>query len=153
MPPTEKATQLFAAGYNCSQSVFAAHAEDLGLPTETALKISAAFGGGLGRQGEVCGAVSGALMALGLAHGQTNPDDKAAKDHTYALTRRFCAEFADREGSLLCRELLSHPISTPEGLQQIQHENLFKTVCPQLVSHAAEILAEILAEEGRASAL
>jgi C_GCAxxG_C_C family probable redox protein len=144
MPPTEKAAQLFATGYSCSQAVFAAHAEELGLPTETALKISAAFGGGLGRQGEVCGAVSGALMALGLARGQTNPDDKAAKDHTYALTRRFCAEFSDREGSLLCRELLGCQIGTPEGLQQAQEENLFKTVCPELVASASAILDGIL---------
>jgi C_GCAxxG_C_C family probable redox protein len=144
MPPNEKATQLFSAGFSCSQAVLAARAEDLGLSTEMALKLSAPFGGGLGRQGEVCGAVSGALMVIGLVSGQTTPEDKAGKERTYELARRFSAEFASRKGFLHCRDLLGCHIGTPEGMQQAQGQNLFKTVCPGLVAEASQILTELL---------
>ena len=146
MQPNEKAAQLFAAGYSCSQAVLASRAEQFGLSTETALKVSAAFGGGLGRQGEVCGAVSGALMIIGLKNGQTTPEDKEAKERTYALTRRFTAEFTNRKGAIHCRSLLGCQIGTPEGWQQAQEQNLFKTICPGLVAEAANILTEILDE-------
>jgi C_GCAxxG_C_C family probable redox protein len=146
MHPNEKATQLFAEGYSCSQSLLVSRAEQFGLSAENALKVSAAFGGGLGRQGEVCGAVSGALMVIGLAHGQTDPQQKEAKEHTYQLTRRFIAEFTRRTGALHCSDLLGCQIGTPEGLQQAQEQSLFKTVCPRLVAEASQILDEILNE-------
>jgi C_GCAxxG_C_C family probable redox protein len=147
MHPNEQATQLFAAGFSCSQAVLASRAEQLGLATETALKLSAAFGGGLGRQGEVCGAVSGALMVIGLENGHTTPEDKSAKEHTYELTRLFTAEFIQRTGALHCGDLLGCQIGTPEGMQQAQEQNLFKTVCPRLVAEASQILSEMLGEK------
>ncbi|MCG2785551.1 MAG: C-GCAxxG-C-C family protein [Anaerolineae bacterium] len=146
MNPNEKATELFAEGYSCSQSLLVSRAEQFGLSAENALKVSAAFGGGLGRQGEVCGAISGALMVIGLAHGQTTPQQKEAKEHTYQLTRRFIAEFTRRTGALHCSNLLGCQIGTPEGLQQAQEQSLFKTVCPRLVAEASQILDEILNE-------
>lgn len=147
MNPNEKANQLFAAGYSCSQAVLAAHAERYNLPDAVAFKLSAAFGGGMGRQGEVCGAVSGALMVIGLENGHTLPDDKTAKEHTYELTRQFCAEFSRRTGGLHCNELLGCQIDTPEGLRQAQEKNMFKTVCPGLVAEASKILDEMLGEK------
>lgn len=147
MNPNEKAVQLFAAGYSCSQAVLVARAEQHGLSEEVAFKLSAAFGGGMGRQGEVCGAVSGALMALGLEKGYTKPDDKAGKEHIYELTRQFCAEFSRRSGGLRCSELLGCQIGTPEGLRQAQEQNLFKTVCPGLVAEASQILDEMLGKK------
>jgi len=147
MHPTEKAAQLFAAGYSCSQSVIVSRAERYDLPEELAFKLSAAFGGGLGRQGEVCGAVSGALMVIGLEHGATRPEEKAAKEHTYELTQRFIAEFTRRAGALRCRDLLGCRLDTPEGLQQARKQDLFKTVCPRLVAEASQILSELLDEK------
>jgi C_GCAxxG_C_C family probable redox protein len=147
MHPNEKATQLFAAGFSCSQAVLASRAEQFGLATETALKLSAAFGGGLGRQGEICGAASGALMVIGLEDGYTKPEDKEAKEHTYELTRRFTAEFINRTGALHCSDLLGCQIGTPEGMQSAQEQNLFKTVCPKLVAEASQILSEMLDEK------
>jgi C_GCAxxG_C_C family probable redox protein len=147
MHPNEKATQLFAAGYSCSQAVFVSRAEHYNLPQEIALKLSAAFGGGLGRQGEICGAASGALMVIGLENGQTTPEDKAAKEHTYELTRRFSAEFVKRTGALHCSELLGCQIGTLEGMQYAQEKALFTTVCPKLVAEASQILSELLDEE------
>jgi C_GCAxxG_C_C family probable redox protein len=147
--PNKKATELFAAGYSCSQAVFVSRAEHYNLPQETALKLSAAFGGGMGRQGEACGAVSGALMVIGLENGHTTPEEKAAKEHTYELTRQFCAEFVKRCGALHCDELLGCRLGTPEGQQYAQEQNLFKTVCPKLVAEASQILSEILDENER----
>ena len=146
MNPNQEAAELFAEGYSCSQSLLVSRAGQFGLSVENALKVSAAFGGGLGRQGEVCGAVSGALMVIGLAHGQTTPQQKEAKEHTYQLTRRFIAEFTRRTGALHCSNLLGCQIGTPEGLQQAQEQSLFKTVCPRLVAEASQILDEILNE-------
>ncbi len=146
MHPNEKAAQLFAAGYSCSQALLASRAEEYGLPTETAFKVSAAFGGGMGRQGEVCGAVSGALMVIGLANGQTSPEQKEAKEHTYQLTRRFIAEFTDRKGSILCRDLLGCRLDTPDGLRQAREQGLFNSTCPELVADASQILSKILEE-------
>jgi C_GCAxxG_C_C family probable redox protein len=146
MHPNEKATQLFAAGFSCSQALLASRAERYDLPTETALKLSAAFGGGLGRQGEVCGAVSGALMVIGLENGHTRPEEKAVKENTYALTRQFIAEFTQRTGALHCRDLLGCRIDTPEGQQYAQEHALTKTICPKLVAEASQILSEILDE-------
>jgi C_GCAxxG_C_C family probable redox protein len=122
-------------------------AGQFGLPNETALKLSAAFGGGMGREGEVCGAASGALMVIGLAHGQTGPEQKEAKEHTYQLTRRFIAEFTRRNGGLHCSDLLGCQIGTPEGMQQAQEKSLFATVCPKLVAEASQILSELLDEK------
>jgi C_GCAxxG_C_C family probable redox protein len=147
MHPNEKATQLFAAGYSCSQAVLASRAEQFGLETETALKLSAAFGGGLGRQGEICGAASGALMVIGLEDGYTKPEDKEAKEHTYELTRRFTAEFIKRTGALHCSDLLGCQIGTPEGMQQAREQELFTTICPKLVTAASQILSEMLDEK------
>lgn len=130
----------FSAGFSCSQSVLAAFAPDLGLDAETALRVAAAFGGGMGRTGGTCGAVTGALMALGLKYGATRGDDKAAKERTYTLAREFIQRFEARNSGVACAELLGVNISTPEGQSAAREANLFKTVCPRLVASAAEIL-------------
>lgn len=139
----ELAAMRFQEGYNCSQSVFSAFAGRLDLPVDVALKIAAPFGGGIGRLGEVCGAVSGALMALGMAEGHTAPNP-AAKERTYGLARAFIDEFRCRHGAITCRELLGCDIGTPEGQQQAREAGLFKQRCPLFVRDAAEIVAETL---------
>jgi C_GCAxxG_C_C family probable redox protein len=147
MDTNEKnAPALFAEGFNCAQSVFASHAWQFDLGPEIALKVSAAFGAGMGRQGEVCGAATGALMILGLASGSTSADDKDAKERTYLLARRFLDEFAQRNGSIHCRELLNCEIDTPEGLERARQQGLFTTICSDLVAGAAALLDEMLTE-------
>lgn len=147
MDSVDRAVAIFESGFNCSQSVCAAYAEQLGLDRELALKISAGFGGGMGRMAQTCGAVSGAFMILGLKYGPTDPDDKAAKEHTYERIRVFAEQFTARQGSLLCRELLDCDISTAEGLQYARDQKLFTERCPAFVKTAAEILAEMLQEQ------
>jgi C_GCAxxG_C_C family probable redox protein len=140
------ATELFAEGFNCSQSVIASHAAQFDLPLETALKLSAAFGAGMGRQGEVCGAATGALMTLGLASGATLAGDTESKERTHHLAAQFLQEFARQNGSILCRELLGCRLDTPEVLESARQQGIFSTICPKLVESASEILDELLME-------
>ena len=114
MSHIEKANELFANKFNCSQAVFAAFAEELGITEQQALKIGACFGSGM-RQGEVCGACTGALMALGLKYGQCNEEDIAARLKTNEMTDKFLSEFK-KESFKLCVSKASIQLSRP--LQQ-----------------------------------
>ncbi|MDO5810077.1 C-GCAxxG-C-C family protein [uncultured Methanobrevibacter sp.] len=136
MNSIEEAVQLFENGYVCSQAVFAAFSEDYGLSKEQALKIGACFGSGM-RKGEVCGACTGALMALGLKYG----DDKAKSNE---VCEKFLDEFKNENGSIICRDLLECDISTPEGVQFARDNDLFKEFCPKMVESAAKIVNGIL---------
>ncbi len=136
MNSIEEAVQLFENGYVCSQAVFAAFSEDYGLSKEQALKIGACFGSGM-RKGEVCGACTGALMALGLKYG----DDKAKSNE---VCEKFLDEFKNENGSIICRDLLECDISTPEGVQFARGNDLFKEFCPKMVESAAKIVNGIL---------
>jgi C_GCAxxG_C_C family probable redox protein len=142
----DQAMTLFQQGFNCSQAVCAAYAPALGLPRDLALKIGAGFGGGMGRHGEVCGAVTGAIMAIGLKAGSIEATDAAAKEKAYALTHQAIEQFTARHGSVLCRELLSCDISQPEGLQHAREAQLFTARCPLFVRDAAEIAAALIEE-------
>jgi C_GCAxxG_C_C family probable redox protein len=141
-PRVSLARSRFGEGFSCSQSVLAAFAPELGLDAETALRVAAGFGGGMGRTGHTCGAVTGALMVLGLKHGATVPD-AAAKERPYAQAREFMARFEARHGATACADLLGVNIGMPEGLAAAREANLFKTTCPALVASAAAILEEM----------
>lgn len=102
----EKAVRLFKEGYNCSQSVFAAYADKYGIDEETALKLSASFGGGMGRMREVCGAVSGMFLVAGLETGTADGKDAAGKKANYDMVQALAAEYKKENGSIICKELL-----------------------------------------------
>ncbi len=137
------AVSRFDQGLNCSQAVLSAYAEDLGLDETTAMKIAAGFGGGMGRMAETCGAVTGALMVLGLKYGGTIPD-RQVKEAVYQRVREFAAQFKARHGALACRDLLGCDIGTAEGREIAKQQGLLTTRCPQFVRGAAEILEELL---------
>jgi C_GCAxxG_C_C family probable redox protein len=139
--PASIAVERFSQTDNCAQSVFSAFAPSHGLDEETAVKIAAPFGGGMARTGETCGAVTGALMALGLARGTATPE---GKEEGYRLAREFMDRFEEKHGSLLCRELIGCDISTPEGLQNARESGVTKSLCPNLVHDAAEIVQAVL---------
>jgi len=128
-------------GFNCAQSVFSIYCEDFGLDKETALKLSCALGGGMGRLGQVCGAVSGACLVIGLKHGKFLPDDKESKEKTYALVHELGKRFAERNQTVNCHELLQ--VDLLHGDKQIIKERV-REVCPRVVKDAAEILESIL---------
>ena len=143
MSNVEIAVASFKAGLSCSQAVLSAFAPGLGLDRPTALRVAAAFGGGMARMGQTCGAVNGALMVIGLQHGHVAAQDKAAKEKTYALVREFVDQFRARNTSLLCRDLLGCDIGTPEGMQLFREKGLNTLVCSRLVRDAAEILERL----------
>jgi C_GCAxxG_C_C family probable redox protein len=138
----DAASRHFSEGLSCSQSVLAAFAPELGLDADAAFRVSAAFGGGMGRTGGTCGAVTGALMVLGLRYGSTVAD-RVAKELTYAQAREFIVRFEARHGATACADLLGVNISTPEGQAAACAANLFKTTCPALVASAVAILQEM----------
>ncbi len=140
----DQATTLFQQGFICSQAVLAAYAPDFDLPYETALKIAAGFGGGMGRSGEVCGAVSGAIMVIGLHTGLIEPGNSATKENTYALTQQLIAQFKERHGSIACRDLLGCDLGQPEGLHHAREAQLFTRRCPLFVRDAAEIVSALI---------
>lgn len=144
MSRVEEAVACFKEGFICSQAVLSAYSVQLGLDCDTALKIADDFGGGMGRMGETCGAVTGAFMVIGLKHGRTAVEDVQAHETTYGLVNEFVRRFKSRNGSVVCRELLSCDISTPEGLQSARQQNLFAMICLGYVRDAAEIIEEIL---------
>jgi C_GCAxxG_C_C family probable redox protein len=139
--PAETAVAIFSQNFNCSQAVFSAFASQFGLEKETALKLASPFGGGMARRGEVCGAVTGALMALGLARGADKPADK---EKIYQLSKEFTHIFEGKHGTLLCRDLLASDISTPDGWQKAKEAGKFTTTCPVLVRDAVEIVQRFL---------
>jgi C_GCAxxG_C_C family probable redox protein len=142
----ELACSRFKEGFSCSQAVFSAYAEQLGLDRETALKIAGAFGGGMGRMAQTCGAVTGAFMVIGLKYGAIDAEDKETKEKAYALVREFVDRFTSRHGSIACQDLLGCDISKSEGEKVAREQKLFETICPKLVKDAAELLEEMLAE-------
>lgn len=141
---TEAAVQCFNKGFNCAQAVFTAYCEELGLDTETALKISGAFGGGMGHIGEVCGAVSGAFMVIGLKYGKSKADDNDAKEKTYALVQEFTKRFKGDYGSVRCKDLIEYDISIKEEMLKARDSGVFNTICPALVKRAVEIVGDII---------
>jgi len=142
--PSEIAVARFRENFNCAQSVFAAFAPDLGLEESHALKLASPFGGGVARRGQTCGAVTGALMALGLARGADTPP---GKEDAYQLGQEFLQRFESLHGTLLCRELIDCDISTPEGLQLARQKGVFTSLCPQFVQDAAEIAQAMLSKK------
>ncbi len=140
----EAAVGSFQEGFNCSQAILSTYGGEFGLEQETALKAAAVLGGGMGGLGEVCGAVTGALVVIGLKYGYTEAKDKETKAKTYARVRDFAGRFRSRHGALCCRELLGCDLTTAEGMAMARQKGLFTELCPRLVRAAAEILEDVL---------
>ena len=141
----EKALNYFGNNFNCSQGVFTTFATEMGMDEELALKLATNFGGGA-RKGELCGAVAGALMVLGLRDGHCDSDDLEAKAKAYKEATEFMDRFIKKNGSVVCRQLLGYDLSKPEDKLIIDEKNLFKTICPRMIESAVEILDEMIAE-------
>jgi C_GCAxxG_C_C family probable redox protein len=144
MNQKDKALEYFRNEFNCSQAVFTVFGVEAGLSEDISLRISCPFGGGIGRTQGMCGAVSGALMALGLSHGKGKNDPEAKKKITYEYTREFITRFRNLNGSLICLELLDGlSMNDPEELQKIKELKLFDIKCEKFVADAVSIVSEI----------
>lgn len=140
----DRAVSCFKEGFNCAQALLSTYGSQFGLDLEMALKTAGAFGGGMGRMGETCGAVTGAFMVIGLKYGKIKSEDEQTKEKAYSLVGEFVEKFKSRNGSVLCRELLGCDISAPEGMKLAIDKNLSAILCPKFIQDAAEIVEEIL---------
>lgn len=141
----EKAAELNKSGYNCAQSVFVAYAEDQGMDRELAAQISGNLGTGC-REGCSCGALNGALMALGFYCGHAKAEDGAAKSRAFNVSIDFVKKFKTVHGTTQCRELLGGNPSIPEERKRLAAEGKLSTICPKLTVSAAELLEEYIKE-------
>lgn len=130
----QTASEMFSSDKNCAQSVLGAFAKDYGLDTKTAMNITCGLGSGV-RSAEICGAVSGAVLVIGLKYG-------SSKELCHQKTAEFIEKFKTENGSIVCRNLLDCDISTPEGREIAISKNLFKTKCLDMVLSAVKILDE-----------
>jgi C_GCAxxG_C_C family probable redox protein len=133
--------------YNCAQSVFLPFAEEMGLNRDAALKIACGFGGGIAHQQEVCGAVSGAVMAIGLRFGRSSPESREKTEDTYHKTAAFMHEFTAKYGSVSCGKLLSGlRLDNPADVDIFIRDDLRNRVCAKCVAGAVEIAEAIMQE-------
>lgn len=140
MTRSEQAVALFRQGYNCSQAIFTAFRQAGKLDEETSLRLATVFGAGVACTGGTCGAVSGGLMAISMKYGRGDLASVDAKTKTYELGRQFMEEFARRNGSCVCAELLGMNIGVPQNLAKAREQKLCETKCLALARSAAEIL-------------
>lgn len=140
-----RAIELFNNNFNCSQAVFTVFATEYGISEELALKLATSFGGGA-RSGEMCGAVSGALMVLGLRYGHFIAENNEQKQKAYSLACEFVNRFKKLNNSIVCRDLLGYDLSKEDEFEIITSKGLFKTICPNMVRDAVNILEQMLCE-------
>ncbi len=142
MSNAEIAAEKLKNGLNCSQAVLSTYGPALGLDEKTCIRIAAPFGGGIGHVQEVCGAVSGAAMAIGLKYGEGS-EQRDKRDRIIELTQDFIRQFKNQKGSILCSDLLNFDISTPEGLKKAREQGAFN-ICGDYVRLAGELLEKML---------
>lgn len=141
MTKRERAMQLFREGYNCAQAVVGAFAEELELPLETLMLLSSSFGGGMSRLREVCGAVSGIAMVAGKTKGYSDPKAVIEKKEHYARIQQLTGLFSEKNGSIICRELLGLGAGKSQPTPELRTKEYYqKRPCVELVGDAAEIL-------------
>lgn len=147
----QQSVELFMQGYGCSQSVVAAFADLYGVDDQTAKRMAAGFGGGVGRMRMMCGAVSGLVIMAGLDCGQTEGSDKEGKAACYKVVQDLLATFKERNGSVICAELLGMngcKVVTDTNIPDERNAEYYKKrPCAKKVESAARIFAEYLAQK------
>jgi C_GCAxxG_C_C family probable redox protein len=142
---SEEAVAMMAAGFNCAQSVLGVFCSDLHFDRETALKLATGFGAGMARRQEVCGAVTGGIMAIGLKYGRGPADESPAAEKTYLLVGKFMERFSAEYNSCLCRVLLDGcDLLTESGRNFYKENDLSGKICRPCVAEAVRSLEDIL---------
>lgn len=145
----EMAYNFFKEGYNCAQAVLCSFCEETGLDMKTSAMIASGFGGGMGRTRNVCGTVSGMLMAADMIMGYNKPNDMAEKKRTYEMVQTLMNSFKEKNGSIICAELLGlkkNENASPNPSERTQ-EYYKKRPCAVLAQTAADILSDYLKEK------
>ena len=144
---TERAKQLHEQGYGCAQAVLTAFAGDFGLAESLSLKLATGFGSGMGRMCEVCGALTGAFMVIGLKYGKEKSDGTrygTETETTYRLVADLAGKFQEKNGSIYCRKLIGYNLMDPTERAKVVELGLFKTTCRKCILDAVELLEEML---------
>jgi C_GCAxxG_C_C family probable redox protein len=144
MTKADEAVALFLQGFNCTQSILSVFATDFGLDLHIAARISQSFGAGIGRTDEICGSFSGAIMVIGLRYGSINPDDKAAKEKTYAMVAKFLRQFKAIHRSVSCTDLLGYNLSDPQQYGDAVAHKVAKEKCPAFIRDAVELVEALI---------
>jgi C_GCAxxG_C_C family probable redox protein len=144
MTKSDEALTSFKNNFTCSSAVFSAFAKELGLDDIMAKKIACGFGAGISQTGNICGAVSGAVMVIGLKFGKEKSGDDTATEKTRSLVRQFMQQFIAKNGSVNCTELLGYDLSNPVEYDAAKNSGVFITTCFPLVKDATNILERIL---------
>ena len=139
-----EAVAAYSRGYNCSMAIFSAYAPNFGLDAEAAARMASPFGAGISKTGEICGAVSGALMVIGLTQKVEDIRDASSREKVYALAGRFIDGFTARNGSVNCTELVGYDLSDTRQYAEAREKKVFATTCSKLVRDAGEILDGLL---------
>lgn len=142
----DNAVGIFSEGFNCAQAVLESFSDRTGLHRDQAMRIASCFGGGM-RRGEVCGAVTGALMVLGMTGGYTSGTDTDAKKRSNERAADFLDRFTKSQGSVICKVLLGEDLSDIAGMEKLVRSGAFSTECPKYVAEAVRILEEMQSEE------
>lgn len=138
----KKALKYFSEDYNCAQSVLLTMFEHWNGKSELIPKIATAFGGGIGRCGSLCGALTGGLMAIGIKYGTNEPSLENRLD-TYELAQALYRQFEERYGTVLCRELIGYTLSNPEESEKAHDANVLEEKCTNFIRTVIEILFEL----------
>jgi len=145
MTKIEQARELQTEGFNCSQRTLLVFCDELNINRKEALQIASGFGAGM-HHGEVCGAIAGAIMVLGLKYGHSEGTDAAAKEKINNTVRQFNTAFIAKHKTLLCKELVGMDFSIRENMEEARKTGIFKTICAEFVDDAIGILEEIIKE-------
>ena len=143
MNRSERAKELFLSGYNCAQSVLLSFADDLKFSKELAQKMAAGFGGGMGKTQETCGAVTGAIMVLGMMKGEEVNNNDELKSRTYGAVQDLTSQFVAAYKSTKCRDLIGCDLNTPEGAEKFKEEKIMETLCAPCVEKAVQIVEKL----------
>jgi len=144
MSKADDAEATFLKGFNCSQSVACAFADEFGLDKATACRVAAAFGGGIGHLGEACGSVTGAVIVIGLKYGITEAGPGKSNAEAYKKVQELVEQFKARNGTHLCKDLLGFDIDNREELKAALKQGIPQKVCPKTVRDAAEIVEGLI---------
>ncbi len=143
MERSEQAKELFLSGNNCAQSVLLSFADEQKFSKELALKMAAGFGGGMGKTQETCGAVTGAIMVLGILKGEAVNNNDELKSETYGAVKELVKQFKVSFKTTSCREIIDCDLNTPEGAAKFKDEKIMEKVCAGCVEEAVRIVESI----------
>lgn len=137
--------ERFLSGYNCAQAVLYSFCDDLNFDKHTALRLACGFGAGMARAQDVCGAIAGGIIAIGLKHGRGEGQDRASTEDTYHKVRELMSQFESKHGTCICRTLLNDcDLNTPEGQKYFKDNDLLNRTCKGCVQTVVEALEEII---------